>query len=119
MITSRRAALSAALVAATIDVLALRRAWATFGERVALGAGMAAVAAGAALLAMPWLYLLTRRLPAGRLGRPLVALGGGLACGVALAGTHWARARLGPWATPAVVAAVAASWALLPSLARL
>jgi arylsulfatase A-like enzyme len=133
MISSRRAALLAAMVAATLDVLALRKAWATFGERLALGAAMAALAVGTALLAVPWLYALTAPWRSGGdgdarpasvggwrapLGRVAVALGGGLACGVALAGTHWARARLGPWATPAVVAAVAATWALLPSLAR-
>ncbi len=59
MHATRRAALWAAAMVATVDVLMLRRAWASVGERAALWSGAFALACGTALLLTPWLRALT------------------------------------------------------------
>src|SRR5277367_1090688 len=91
----RGAAFKAGLIAAAIDLVAMRHAWGSWPERAAVAAGVVALLGGAALLAVPWLRALTATLT---LANAVAAVPLALVLCVALSDTHTARvlaARLG------------------------
>ena len=117
MDSTRRAALQAGALVALADAFALRRAWGSLGERVAIALAVGAIVVGAALALTPWLALLDERGAGWRRARALgAALVAGIGVGVPLAMTATARRTLGPaLASIALSLAVAA---LLFAIAR-
>jgi arylsulfatase A-like enzyme len=119
--SSGRAALQAGVLVALADAVALRRAWGSAGERVAIALAVAALVVGAALALAPWLALLVDggagRGRARSIGAALVA---GIALGVPLATTATAQRTLGlaaPLLLPLVVALALAAIARAPRAA--
>ena len=111
--STARAALCAGALVALADGWALRRAWGSVGERVAIAVSVGALVVGAALALAPWAALLVD----GRRGRSLAAaLAGGVALGVPLAMTATARRALGVPLAAIVLPIVAAT--LLALVAR-
>ena len=70
MDSTRRAALQAGALVALADAFALRRAWGSLGERVAIALAVGAIVVGAALALLPWLALLDDRGTGRRRARP-------------------------------------------------
>ena len=100
---TRRAAWQAGAVVALADAWALRRAWGSVGERLAVAAVVAAIVVGAALALAPWL----EALGSARRGRAMAAaVAGAFAVALPLATTATA-VRLVGTAAATVLATVA------------
>jgi arylsulfatase A-like enzyme len=108
--------MKAALIAAAIDVVALRHAWASWPERAAVAAGIVALLMGAALLVVPWLRALAAAPP---LAAAVAALPPALLLGVALGDTHRARSLVGPMAPLLLVVTLAGVLLVVPRLSHL
>ncbi|HEX9105074.1 MAG TPA: hypothetical protein VF997_22840, partial [Polyangia bacterium] len=90
--SSGRAALRAGALVALADGWALRHAWGSVGEHVAIALAVGAIVGGAALALAPWVALLVDR----RRGRSLAAAAlAGALVGVPLAATPTAQRALG------------------------
>src|SRR3954454_11019100 len=106
MRSTRRAALQAGALVALADAFALRRAWGSLGERVAIALAVGALVVGAALLLAPWVALLVDQRRARAVGAALAA---GMLLGVPLAATATARRALGVIAASALLSAAMAA----------
>ena len=119
MSSGRRAALRAALQAGALVALAdgwaLRHAWGSAGELMAVAVGVAALLLGAALALSPWLQALTGRGRAWSAGAALVAAA---PMARALASTPTARALAGAAAPLWIAAALALVLAALSLASR-
>ncbi len=114
---TRRAALQAGALVALGDAWALRRAWGSVGERVAIALAVAAIVVGAALILAPWIAALASE----RRGRAwAAAAAAGVIVGVPLATTATAVRAIGPVAAaivlPIAIAASIAATARAPRM---
>ncbi|HEY7956713.1 MAG TPA: sulfatase-like hydrolase/transferase [Polyangia bacterium] len=115
-----RTLLLVAMIAAGLDTLELRHAWATGRERVLVVAISALSLLAAAALAWLWIRAIGRLLS----GRPLLtalvaAAPAAIGLGIALGETHLARARLGAAAPVVVSAGLLLAVLPVPRLSRL
>ena len=115
---TRRAALQAGAIVALGDAWALRRAWGSAGERVAIAAAVGAIVVGAALLLAPWIAALAGERRARGVGTVLAAAIAGVVVGLPLGATQAATRALGAVAAaivlPLAIAALIAATARAP-----